>query len=412
MASTAFATLKTPPKPLKICFISEPLDAGVGRHVVEAGCELANRGHEVHVLYSPLRLDPHFLATIQRQSSMRCHAIAMPRSIGPADIPAFLRIRKYVAEHGPFDIVHGQSSKGGGYARLLKLAGLAKTVLYTPHAFITLSPAVPSAKRLLYHAIELLLAPLTAAIICSSQVEQKHGAGLGISPHKLTVIANGSAAAPLAGRQESRAALGLPADAVVVGFIGRMEDQKAPQYLIDAALPLLPELPQLHLLMIGDGSKRRLLENRVRDAGLADRVSWLGAVNAREFTAAMDIFALSSLYEGFAYVLIEALHAGLPIVSTPVGGSEESIMPGENGLIVPHGSPALMAAALRQLVSDPELRRAMAQASATRASRFTIAGMVDAIESLYRGKTANAAYSDSSQLAAASIGVAGEKARG
>jgi glycosyltransferase involved in cell wall biosynthesis len=121
----------------------------------------------------------------------------------------------------------------------------------------------------------------------------------------------------------------------------------------------------------------------------------------------MDIFALPSLYEGFAYVLIEALHAGLPIISTPVGGSQESIVPGENGLIVPHGSPALMAAAVRQLVSDPELRRAMARASAMRASRFSIAGMVDTIESLYRGKAVDAGQSGSPLPAVASIGVAG-----
>jgi len=98
---------------------------------------------------------------------------------------------------------------------------------------------------------------------------------------------------------------------------------------------------------------------------------------------AMDVFVVPSLYEGFAYVLIEALYAGLPIVSTPVGGSHESITTGINGYIVPHGSAEDMANAIRALATDASLRRRMGEASRVRAEHFSIPRMVDSVEDSY-----------------------------
>jgi glycosyltransferase involved in cell wall biosynthesis len=370
------------PGALKICIISETFHAGVGRHIVDVARALAAKNHEVHVLYSDRRLDRNFLAEIQSQPGIRCHAIPMPRGICPADIKAFRQIKAYVKAHGPFDIVHGESSKGGGYARLLKLFG-AKTVIYSPHAFVTLSPVVPRLKKFVYHAIEVVLAQLTSRVICTSYSEEEHARWLGISQNKLAMIFNGSDPVETPDRSQIRAGLGITPEQIVVGYAGRMEDQKAPNRLIDAALLLLPKMPNLHLLMIGDGPKREYLEVRMRKAGLADRVSWTGAVDARQYMPAMDIFALPSRYEGFPYVLLEALNAGLPVVSTPVGGALESVVPGVNGMIVPHDDPREMAGALQRLTLDANLRRAMARASKERAAKFSIPRMVSALEHLY-----------------------------
>jgi len=149
----------------------------------------------------------------------------------------------------------------------------------------------------------------------------------------------------------------------VIGFVGRLEAQKAPHRLIEAALKLLPNLPQAHLLMIGDGPERRQLEQTMRRAGLENRATWLGAVDAVQYMPAMDVLAMPSVYEGFAYALLEALHAGLPIVATPVGGTAESVLPGKTGIIIPHHPIEPLVAALRQLVLDGALRQRMAQAA-------------------------------------------------
>jgi glycosyltransferase involved in cell wall biosynthesis len=173
-----------------------------------------------------------------------------------------------------------------------------------------------------------------------------------------------------------------------------MEDQKAPERLIEAARALLPELPDLAIMMIGEGPKRPSLERSLQDAHLSRRVMWLGAVDARQYMPAMDIFVVPSLYEGFAYVLLEALYAGLPIVCTPVGGAYESVKPGLNGFIVSHGSAGDMIAAIRTLASDELLRRRMAEASLMRAAHFSIPRMVREMEELYTVLAASANKAD------------------
>lgn len=306
----------------------------------------------------------------------------MPRAIGWKDIPALNRIRKHIRAAGPFDIIHGHSSKGGGYARLLKLCENAP-IVYTPHAFVTLSPVAAAPKRLLYGMIEAALALMTDRIICVSSAEREHARRLGIADGKLAVIGNGAAAISGPSRESVRERLGIDPGRVVVGFVGRMDDQKAPERLVAAARQLLPQLSQLLFLMIGDGPKRQPLEAGLRKTGLGDQVRWLGAVDARDYMPGFDILALPSLYEGFPYVLVEALHAGLPIVSTPVGGTHETVAAGVNGIIVPHGDTEKMAEAIRLLATDRALRCAMAKASLERAELFSIPRMIDAMEDLY-----------------------------
>jgi glycosyltransferase involved in cell wall biosynthesis len=367
---------------LKICFISETLHAGVGRHIVDSIAELSRRGHEMHLIYSPARADPAFVTTLSDLPQVHCEAVHMPRSIGFDDISAFRKIKHYVLSNGPFDIIHGHSSKGGGYARLLR-PFTSTPVLYSPHAFATLSPVSSAPGRLAYRGIELALARLTARIICTSQGEFAHARELGVAAHRLALVVNGSAPCAAPTREQVRASLGVTPDRVVVGFAGRMEDQKAPERLIEAVRVLLPELPESTVMMIGDGSKRAILEASLEQADLSHRVMWLGAVDARQYMPAMDIFVVPSLYEGFAYVLLEALYAGLPIVSTPVGGAHESVKPGVNGFIVPHGSIDAMIAAIRTLVRDGPLRQRMAESSLVRATQFSIPRMVREMEALY-----------------------------
>jgi glycosyltransferase involved in cell wall biosynthesis len=367
---------------LKICLITEPLDAGVGRHVTDVACALAERGHEVHLIYSPIRVDPRLTAVLERHPNLRRVTIPMPRSFGIGDISALFGIARYLKAAGPFDVVHGHSSKGGAYARLLKLFSGGR-VFYTPNAFVTMSAEIPRCMCMAYSVIEATLARLTDRIICVSQVERNHAVDLGISAERLTVISNALGIAAWTPREAARERLGLAPDQVVLGFVGRMVAQKAPERVIAAVQSILPKFPSLALLMIGDGPHRDSLERRLNEAGLGARVRWLGAVDAREYISAFDMLVVSSRYEGFAYVLLEALSVGLPIISTPVGGADEAVTPGVNGFIVAHGSNAEMAKAIGRLASDPVLRHAMGEASRQKADSFPFRHMVDATEALY-----------------------------
>lgn len=369
--------------PLRICYISETLHAGVGRHLMEIIGQLAARGHEIHLVYSPGRVEERFRSTIMQQPNVHCVEVPMRRAIGYHDVSAFRRIRKYVAANGPFDIVHGHSSKGGGYARLLKLFSQAPTV-YTPHAFVTLSPALSRSKLLAYGALEIGLALLTDRLICVSEAEEAHARELGIAAKRLADIPLGADPLGLPPREIVRAELGLAPSDVVVGFLGRMDEQKAPEALVAAMRHVLPEMPQVKLVMVGDGPKYGNLEAALRDLGAGNRARCFAFAEGVRYVSAFDMIVVPSLYEGFAYVLLEALHAGLPIVSTPVGGTDEAIAENENGFIVPHDSDTRMAEAIRRLAADDNRRRAMGKISKERAARFTIARMVDSLEQLYR----------------------------
>src|SRR3546814_5199739 len=96
------------------------------------------------------------------------------------------------------------------------------------------------------------------------------------------------------------------------------------------------------------------------------------------------ILALPSSYEGFAYVLLEALVCGLPIVCTPVGGSEEAVEEGVNGFVVPHNDPQALAEKIGLLVRDPELRAEMSRCSLDRSKRYSLKAMPDQTEAVYR----------------------------
>jgi len=377
------AMAQEPAKRLKICFISETVHSGVGRHIADSISALAERGHEIHLLYSPIRLDPQFLSAVRNRPNVYCESLPMPREIGWRDLAVFSQIKKYVRANGPFDIIHGHSSKAGGYARLLKLFGIGP-IVYTPHAFITLSPVIGWPKRFSYATIEMILAQLTNRVICESLVEAKHARKLKIAGDQIVTIGNGTTASITPPRSIVRERLGLAEDQIAVGFVGRMDDQKAPERLIAAARILLPEMRSLVFVMIGSGPKRQALETGLHRSGLGHRVLWLGHVDSRHYLPAFDMLAMPSLYEGFAYVPIEALHAGLPIIATPVGGVHETVEPGVNGFIVPHGAIHKLAQAIRVLTTDQALRRKMGEASRNHADNFSIPRMVDAMEEVYR----------------------------
>src|SRR5262249_860078 len=123
---------------LRVALVTEVADTGLGLFLESLAQGLAARGHEVHLLFFGKRADPNILARL-RQKGVTLKNIAMDRRPGLADVASAWRLRDYLVQHGPFDILHGHSSKGGAIARLAGI-GLGAAKLYTPHAFYTLAP--------------------------------------------------------------------------------------------------------------------------------------------------------------------------------------------------------------------------------------------------------------------------------
>ncbi len=368
---------------LRVLLVSEAAGGGVGRHVLDLAQGLLTAGHRVDVAWSPGRAEPGFIKALDAIAGLPCHRLHMSRAPGPGDIRAVLALRRLMGRAGPFDLVHGHSSKAGALVRLAA-AGLGIPALYTPHAFVTLDPDLGALPRAVYALAERLLSAWGARLICVSEEERAHALSLGIRANRLAVIANGIAPLPPADRPAARARMGLPEATPCVGFVGRLSAQKAVDRLL-RAFALAPGNQQARLVIVGEGAEQAALESLARDLGIADRTRFTGQADGVALMAGFDIFALPSRYEGFPYVLPEAACRGLPILTMAVGGAGVVVEEGGNGFIVPQaGGAAALAERLGLLLGDPGLRRAMAKRSLERAAGLTAQNMVANTVALYR----------------------------
>jgi glycosyltransferase involved in cell wall biosynthesis len=174
-----------------------------------------------------------------------------------------------------------------------------------------------------------------------------------------------------------------PASDFVVGAVGRFHQQKAFDVLIRA----VAQLPGVQLVLVGEGEQRIALERLAADLGIADRVVLTGwSEEAAAHLRSFDVVAIPSRFEGLPLVLLEAMLTGSAIVATGVGSILDALADGETGLVVPVDDPDALAAALRRLREDPDLRLRLGTAAAEVArSRFTATAMARAYERLYEG---------------------------
>ena len=365
----------------RILLVAECVVAGVGRHSVDLSIGLADRGHDVHLIYSPFRSDPGTVAPVKAHPGITTAEVTITRSPGPSDLSAIRAIRRYITDHGPFDIVHGHSTKGalGNIAALDKPAAR----LYTAHGFRSLDPRLRGWRKWLISRIERRIGRLAHLVIAVSEDERAHAASIGLDPARLHCINNGVAPIDRAPRDAIRARLGLAQDHVAIGFVGRFSSEKGPDRLIDAFAEIAGTAKDARLVMLGDGPMEDDVRAQAQRLGLDDRVLWLGPVDGREHMPALDILALPSAYEGLPYAVLEARAAGLPIVATDVGGVSTVVSDGSDGFIVKNWDQSAFAGRLAELVDDPALRGRMAASSLNHRDAFGIDQMIDGTLAVY-----------------------------
>jgi glycosyltransferase involved in cell wall biosynthesis len=246
-----------------------------------------------------------------------------------------------------------------------------------------MNPELSPLKSRVYGIAERYLGRIGNLLIAVSEDERDHAISLGVPATSIAVVGNGIAPPSLSDRKAARTELGLASDAIVVGFVGRMFDQKAPQVLIRAFAKCINRHPQVILAMVGDGPLRKQLEELAAELGVSEQIHWLGARNGQQAMPAFDLFVLSSHYEGMPYVILEAAHAGLPIVATRVSGVSSVVCDLENGLTVEPGDVDGMARAIDTLLSDAELRARFSTSSRSRVREWTCDRMVSDVVTLY-----------------------------
>jgi glycosyltransferase involved in cell wall biosynthesis len=365
---------------LKILLAVESAAAGVGLHTIDLAVSLQKTGHDVFVLYSSIRADTAFLTGIEelKKSGAGLHVLDMKRETGTHDLRDALTFRKILKTHGPFDIVHLQSSKAGAIGRLGSI-GMKHRTLYTPHMFRTMGPGLSKRGYAVFGGIEKFLDRFSSKTICVSKAEKEHALSLGIPDHKLAVVYNGIRIRAFGDRAELRRQLNVTNETVVLGTICRLAPQKAPIHLVQSFLAVDSSIPH-HLVIVGDGE---LMEETKQAAQGDPRITFLGHADGWSWLAAMDGFVLASHSEGFAYTPIEASANGLAIIVTDTGGNAELITDQVNGLVVPVADQPKLSQAMKQLIEDQELRKKLGDAALVRAQEFTVETMADRIAQIY-----------------------------
>lgn len=188
----------------------------------------------------------------------------------------------------------------------------------------------------------------TAAIVAGSEdikrdvVRYDH-----VSPSLIKVIPNSvdlSRSVSTLSKLEARVRLGLAENDLVLGTVGRLEEQKGHRYLIEALALLRQRGMAARLLLVGEGRERPALEAQIANLGLEQQVMMLGTRNdLGDLFRAMDVFVMPSLWEGLSLAMLSAMAAGLPVVATSVGGVSQVFCNDEFGYAVPAGNAAALA---------------------------------------------------------------------
>ena len=232
---------------------------------------------------------------------------------------------------------------------------------------------------------------LPSRIVCCSEASRQVHAALGYAPQKMVVIPNGfdlSAFRPDPSARESvRRELGVAADALLIGLVGRFDPQKDHSNFVAAAALLSAAYPEAHFLLCGDGVNwdNQKLAGWIEEAGLRKRFHLLGRrEDMPRLTAALDIASSSSYGEGFPNVIGEAMACGVPCAVTDVGDS--AFIVGDTGLVVPPRDPEALAQAWKKLIDmGQEGRQRLGGAARKRIlENFNLPDIIARYEALYK----------------------------
>ena len=279
-------------------------------------------------------------------------------------------------------ILHVHGYAAADFGRIAARASGAALVLHEHFA----DPRMPA-----YQGVaDRLLAPFTDRAIAVSGstrdflVRERH-----VPAHKVTLIWNGApldefAPAPPAVARAVRHELGIPDDALVIGTVGRLSAQKAHDVLLAATARILPGRPRVRVLIAGDGDRMPALREQAAALGIASRVVFAGhRTDVPAVLGAIDVFCISSDYEGTPLALFEAMASGKAIVSTAVDGCREVLEDGTSGLLVPPRDPEALAATLARVADDAELRARLSRMAREASRRYDIGECVRRMEDLY-----------------------------
>ncbi len=336
---------------------------------------MKERGYEIHAISSPgERLDE-----FGRKEDVPTYGVEMPRQITPLqDLVAVAKMAAVIRRIDP-DIVHSHTPKGGLLGMLAAtMAGVSPRVYHMRGLVVETATGL---KRTLLKTTERISCGLADRVICVSESLREVALRERlVSADKIDVLCGGSSNGVDASgifnperlapdtRVQVREQYGIPKDAAVVGFVGRLVRDKGVVETAEAWREIAEEFPEAHLLVIGPFEERDAVPDEVvRELKTGERVHLAGfCEDMPAHYAAMDVVAFPSYREGFPNVPLEAAAMRLPVVASDAVGCVDAVEDGKTGAIVPVGNSGALAEGLRVYLRDAELRRSHGEAGRER----------------------------------------------
>jgi glycosyltransferase involved in cell wall biosynthesis len=346
---------------------------GMERVVTMLSAAQRREGTHVAAVLSPAQVPDHpFIAGLA--------TVGVP--VTTVAVPA----RRYLREYRSLRDLIGRLQPGvvhtHGYHADVIGGAAARSVgactVSTVHGFL----GVPL-RNWLYERLQLIALRRANALLAVSSPLVDRLAQAGISRSRIHLVLNGFApTGPNKSRSAARRELGIPENALVVGWVGRLSREKGADVMLEAMAACKPPW---QLSMIGDGPQRKRLRQRADELGIADRISWHGPIaNAGTLFSAFDAFVLSSRTEGTPIALLEAMNACVPIVAAQVGGVPDMVTSAD-AMLVPAEQPAMIAQSLAAMLRDPSAANERSLRARERVVRqFSADAWLAAVDEVYR----------------------------
>jgi glycosyltransferase involved in cell wall biosynthesis len=298
-----------------------------------------------------------------------------------ADLTAYLQAER-------FDVVHTHSAKAGALGRLAARRAKVSRIVHTFHGFPFHQFQSPL-RRAAYIRIERSLGQFTDAFLAVGPAVAAEAIRLRIAPPErirtIGVAVNTLGPAPDQwDRAEARRVLGVPPGTKVVGTVGRLDFQKAPDDFVSALSAL--GRADVFGVWIGDGPLRARTEKLAARRGLSGRLLFAGErTDVSALLPGIDVFAMASRYEGLPCAVVEAMTAGLPVVATTVNAVPNIVVAGETGLLAPPCRPELLARAIGYLLDNPVIAARLGAAGRARlGEELTPAALGEVLDQTYQ----------------------------
>jgi glycosyltransferase involved in cell wall biosynthesis len=384
-----------PAEPIRVLRVIARLNmGGPAIHVANLAAGLETRGYHTTLVAGSLARGEDSMAFLAERLGVAVVSVEeLQREVSLLhDARSVLRIAELIRSERPH-ILHTHTAKAGAIARAASLlAGGARppVVLHTFHGHV-LKGYFDAGRTAFFRHVERTLARASDVLVAVSPEVRDELVELGVAPYdKFVVIRLGI---PLEERlgdptanSDYRRLYGIPEDAFVVGWVGRMTEVKDTGAVLEIVRATRDRGVEAVLCMVGDGPDRERLEQLAHELGIARSCYFVGyQSDVAGYYRLFDAFVLPSVNEGTPVSAIESLASGTAVVANRVGGVPDVVRDGVDGFLVEPGDIDAAAARLAELAMDPALRTRLGASGRTRAlERYSVARLVDDVDRLYR----------------------------